>query len=99
LRNQAELQCGHLDLGSIDSPAVVRDQDLNLVPIQLRDGDSDRAKARLVFLLAFCRLLDAMVDTVSNQMNERIFDFFEDSSIDFDFSSFDHKIHFLGLIA
>ena len=40
-----------------------------------------------------------MVDTVSNQVNERIFDFFEDSSIDFDFSSFDHKIHFFALIA
>ena len=95
----AEPPSRRLHLRRIDARAVVGDADFDLAAVYLGNRDVNGAIRRFVFLRARRRFLDAVVDAISEQVDERIFHRFQNPPVDFDPGSIDRQFHLLILIA
>src|SRR5262249_51006251 len=93
------LEGSRFDPLDINARAVVADADLDLVAIDPRDREIDRRAGWLAGAAALFGYLDAVIDAVTQQMNEGVLQFLQDALVDRNFLATDHEIGFLALIA
>ena len=97
-RHKPKLDGRRLHLLDINARSIVRNNDFNLVRTLGNDGDADGCPQRFPAFFPLLRSLNAVIDAISYQVNERIFHFLQDSPIGFDLASNNGQFHVLTAI-
>ena len=90
---------GRLDLFEVDAGPIVADRDFDFVAVDRRHGDSDRGLRRFAGAPPLLGRLDAMIDAIAQQVNERILQLLEDALVDRDFLAADREDRLFALVA
>ncbi len=82
----------------IDAGAVVGHADFHFTAVFLGNGDANFPPGRFIFSNPLFRWFQAVIDAVAHQMQQRIFNLLQDSSIDFHLAALDQQINLFALL-
>ena len=88
-----------LDLLDVDARTIVADGNLDLGAVHRRYRERDLGARWLAGAPALLGRLDAVVDAIAQQVNERVLQLLQDALVDRDFLATDREFRLLALIA
>ena len=97
-RKQAELHSSRFDFARVDAGAVIGDQQLHMAAVSRRNGNRNGPVRRLAFLHAPSRRFNAVVQRISDQVNEGILQLLQNPPINLDVAAANHQLDFFALV-